>query len=342
MSQDHVDLPSLYLKTEVSVEVDGRLVPASTALASHGGPLHVITAWNPGDERPSREENEKANNELRNRLSAMGHRPVRALGADPDSDYAEESLAVVGLSRRQAKKIGRDYRQVAIFEISHSTQAVVGCFSNWIVSRPFLRPSAAEVGTAHKLFNGGGLKNWKVLIEKTSPELNLDDDDHISALLVWLNSYGCRMKRNPDGAIPSAANSIRSWWEQYSMFLSTVRKTDLSDWDDRTIALLAEAFSNLSTRPSDTRRRIGPTAASKILMALSPSGLPAWDNQIAAICYSGAERWNFEAHLLSCRALAREIFKEGEGKDFLSSEQRIGQAKIIDEWLYKHWSRGDI
>jgi hypothetical protein len=130
-----MDLASLYLKTEVSVEVDGRLVPASTALASHGGPLHVITAWNPGEARPTREENEKVNSELRARLLAMGLHPLRALGADPDSDHAEESWAVIGLSDDQARVLGAEFGQVAVFRLAAGAQTVLACFENWERSR---------------------------------------------------------------------------------------------------------------------------------------------------------------------------------------------------------------
>jgi hypothetical protein len=135
VSQDRVDLPSLYLKTEVSVEVEGRLVPASTAVASHNDPLHVITGWNPGDARPTREENEKANSELCNRLRAMGLHPVRALGADPDSDHAEESWAVVGLSDDQARALGAEFGQVAVFRLAGGVQTVLACFEDWERSR---------------------------------------------------------------------------------------------------------------------------------------------------------------------------------------------------------------
>ncbi len=51
-------LQKLYLKTVVSIEEDGLLVPASNSRCVAQGVVHVLTAWNPGDERPSREENE--------------------------------------------------------------------------------------------------------------------------------------------------------------------------------------------------------------------------------------------------------------------------------------------
>jgi len=136
MNHDGVDLPSLYLKTEVSIEVEGCLMPASDVLAMHEATWHVITAWNPGDVRPSREENEAASSELRTRLVAMGLVPVRAVGADPDSDHAEESLAVVGLSDEQARALGAVFGQVAVFRLSAGLQTVLACTESWERSRP--------------------------------------------------------------------------------------------------------------------------------------------------------------------------------------------------------------
>ena len=41
----------LYLATVVTIDEDGQSVPAATSSMVRNGPVHVITAWNPGDER---------------------------------------------------------------------------------------------------------------------------------------------------------------------------------------------------------------------------------------------------------------------------------------------------
>jgi hypothetical protein len=128
-------LLELYLKTEVSVEEDGNLVPVRDSHLIASRVVHVITAWNPGDVRPTREENEKANSELRARLRAMGLQPVRALGADPDSDHAEESWAAVGLSDEQARALGVEFGQVAVFRLAAGVQTVLACFEDGERSR---------------------------------------------------------------------------------------------------------------------------------------------------------------------------------------------------------------
>jgi hypothetical protein len=45
------DIAALYLVTVVTIDDDGLLRPAHE-VAARLGTLHVVTGWNPGDERP--------------------------------------------------------------------------------------------------------------------------------------------------------------------------------------------------------------------------------------------------------------------------------------------------
>jgi hypothetical protein len=128
------DIAALYLATVVTVHDDGAWRPAHQ-VAARLGALHVITAWNPGDERPSREENDRANRALRADLVARGFAPLPALGSDPNSPHAEESWAVTGLDDRAARELGAKYRQVAVFRITAERQTVLGCFADWELGR---------------------------------------------------------------------------------------------------------------------------------------------------------------------------------------------------------------
>ena len=103
--------------------------------AMQGVQIHVITAWNPGDERPGSEINESRNEQLRADISALGFDALAALGSDPNSSHSEKSWAVVGLTDNAAIELGKKYGQVAIFRITESRQSVLGCLSDWEVSR---------------------------------------------------------------------------------------------------------------------------------------------------------------------------------------------------------------
>lgn len=136
MSVDEFDLPALYLKTILSIYEVGILAPANKASMIVDSVVHVITAWNPGDDRPTRAENEAANERLRLELVRRGWIPVRAIGADPDSDHLEESWAVVGMSDDSARAIGAAYGQVAVFRLENGIQTVLACTEDWSRSRP--------------------------------------------------------------------------------------------------------------------------------------------------------------------------------------------------------------
>jgi hypothetical protein len=124
-----------YLPTNVSVLFDGRWISGFEYCATQGVQIHVITAWNPGDERPSYEINNARNEQLCADISAIGFDAVAALGSDPNSSHSEKSWAVVGLTDNAAVELGKKYGQVAVFRITESRQSVLGCLSEWEVSR---------------------------------------------------------------------------------------------------------------------------------------------------------------------------------------------------------------
>ena len=124
-----------YLPTLVTVCVDGIWMSGFDFCASRGVQIHVITAWNPGDERPSSEVNDTQNNQLLADISAMGIEALEALGSDSNSTHAEKSWAVIGLTDKAAIELGKKYGQVAVFLITESQQSVLGCLSEWEVSR---------------------------------------------------------------------------------------------------------------------------------------------------------------------------------------------------------------
>lgn len=130
-----IELQMIYLKTLVSIEEFGSIVLISESSMARGSVVHVVTAWNPGDYRPTRADNDAADERLRVELVARGLVPVRAIGADPDSDHFEESWAVVGLDDNEAREIGVALGQVAVFRISDGIQTVLACTEGWSVSR---------------------------------------------------------------------------------------------------------------------------------------------------------------------------------------------------------------
>lgn len=134
-SKELDSLVVMYLATNVTIESEGHLVPVTESALLSEGIVHVITAWNPGDDRPGEAANRAANTRLHQDLVDKGLSPVRALGSDPNSNHFEESWAVVGLTDHEAASLGATYGQVAIFKFTENTQIVLACDETWAASR---------------------------------------------------------------------------------------------------------------------------------------------------------------------------------------------------------------
>lgn len=78
------------------------------------GPLAIITAWNPGPDRPGGRENREANDRLRAVLRDGGWTFHPASGHATDGSHAEPSFAVLGIDAGAALDIARQFNQAAI------------------------------------------------------------------------------------------------------------------------------------------------------------------------------------------------------------------------------------
>jgi len=90
--------------------------------------VHVLTAWDPGDVRPSEAENRAHQAALEAELRELSPDEVwSAVGVDPMSGHREEGVAVRGLALDAVRDLAARYRQVAIFQWTPATWAIVGC-----------------------------------------------------------------------------------------------------------------------------------------------------------------------------------------------------------------------
>jgi len=78
-------------------------------------PLAIVTAWNPGTERPSEAVNANANRRLEEALKNGGWRYYPAVGRSEDGTHSEPSFAVTGISPARAIALARTFRQAAVF-----------------------------------------------------------------------------------------------------------------------------------------------------------------------------------------------------------------------------------
>jgi hypothetical protein len=88
-------------------------------------PVHVLTAHNPGAERPAAAENDRRQQALEAELADRGLAVTRAVASAADGSHAEESAAVVGWDDAEALALARRHGQDAIFRWTPEAWAVV-------------------------------------------------------------------------------------------------------------------------------------------------------------------------------------------------------------------------
>jgi hypothetical protein len=90
-------------------------------------PIYVVTAWNPGKERPGEVVNRDRQNTLQTELRSRGLDLCPTIGRDPDSPHFEEGVAVSGISEDEAIELGAHYGQDAIFSWTPEALTILSC-----------------------------------------------------------------------------------------------------------------------------------------------------------------------------------------------------------------------
>src|SRR5581483_6091543 len=130
------DLWEEYARTVVELSLpDGATLQITPAPPGQVGPwpeqltapVHFLTAWDPGDERPSAEMNRTRQRDLEEELQALAVQTWPSSGFDAQSGHREEGVAVAGLEEDAACALGRRYRQNAIFSWTPDGWHVVSC-----------------------------------------------------------------------------------------------------------------------------------------------------------------------------------------------------------------------
>ena len=104
--------------------------------------VFILTAWDPGDERPSEEDNRQRQGALERALRPLARSLWSAEGMDPVSGHREEGVAVCGIPQADAVALGARYHQEAVFAWTPLEWTVVACAggrrvaSGWSVTEP--------------------------------------------------------------------------------------------------------------------------------------------------------------------------------------------------------------
>ena len=167
----------------------------------------------------------------------------------------------------------------------------------------------------------------------------------------WLNKWGCRLRYPQPGEPDLFSDSLARWW---GISGSRLPADPLAELGDAEIGALADGYADLAARPAALLvrggapagyRAIAPTAASKIMFALRPETVPAWDAAIARATVGGTSRDQFASHVEAARAWARAIQDEARRRGIADIAAHVGRpgaslARVRDEWLYLTVTRG--
>ena len=173
---------------------------------------------------------------------------------------------------------------------------------------------------------------------------DLADPEHAKRLRIWLNKWGCRIGY-PETGNDVFVGSLAIWWDnaKHTLPVDGKRLAVLANTD---LQAISSAYGDLYLRPAAISkpgriRRVGPTAAAKLLYFVRSHAVTAWDEKISLRTGGDRDQAAFLRHLTTCRdwassleAEARELgLKPGEIGPYLG-RPASSVAKLIDEWLY--------
>lgn len=202
----------------------------------------------------------------------------------------------------------------------------------------------------------GGLTGFDAayldFLDKTAGELDFKEPTHMKALLVWLNSWGCRQFAVKYHGL--AMKSILKWSEQWESRLPDGFVT-VERLSDQHIRQAGDAYAGLSKCRASKRVRsgnqydvqVGPTGAAKILFAVRPSAFPPWDDAIRRKRgYDGSQR-SYCEYLTEVREQVRQLCTEAAELGVASEDipRQVGRPwstlpKLVDEYNWVTLTKG--
>ncbi len=164
--------------------------------------------------------------------------------------------------------------------------------------------------------------------------------DHRSALLRFLNAWGCRIRLPRPGEPDLFDTGIAAWWGTFS---PTLPRPSLDRLSDAAIRRLVAPFDALAAVRVTPARTLGSTATAKALYALRPRSVLPWDAAIATTLHGGRDGAAFARHLMLGRdwanALLAELGSRGRSVTAAEAPALLGRggvslAKILDEYTF--------
>lgn len=190
-------------------------------------------------------------------------------------------------------------------------------------------------------------RSYLEFLDATGGPADLDNEAHRKALLVWLNSWGCRQF-----AIEyhqRASNEILSWHGQFEAILAPTGR-NLWELTEQEMTSVGQAYGSLAKRVASHRGTphglnqqvsFGPTGAAKILFALRPEALVPWDDAIREELGFGPDSDSYVGFLQKVRVEMDCLSEQCQRAGFAIDElpEKLGRPrstvpKLIDEYYW--------
>jgi len=196
--------------------------------------------------------------------------------------------------------------------------------------------------------------------QRIGGSLDARNAEHVVALIAWLNSWQCRIKKDREH-LRRFTESLQDWAGRWEHELPNHAET-LLDLSVGAIGRASDAYADLAARDLSGRRlsstaSAAETTASKILFALRPAVFPPWDSSIrgsfrARLLREGQRLAGRRAYVYACflmdvqervRDLCAAAASEGVPTEGIPA--RVGRpesslVKLIDEYNWVTTTRG--
>jgi hypothetical protein len=183
----------------------------------------------------------------------------------------------------------------------------------------------------------------------TGRGIDLTIGDHRTAVLRWLNAWGCRHLAVQDHDMAAAA--LDGWSAEWHGCLPA-EGASLMGLDDPMLASVGAAFDALSRRPASLQRRrsgsvtmtFGPTCTAKAFFILRPGCFAPWDDPIRGALGLTGGGSAYVRYLNRVRDELDEAAADGgcrvEDLAELVGRPESTPPKLADEYFWVSLSRG--
>ncbi len=182
-------------------------------------------------------------------------------------------------------------------------------------SKPPSPPSPPTLASLSSVLPEYGKLRFDRTLAATRDDIGSQPDlgvpDQARRLRCWLNQWLCRIGYPRPGETDVFADSLAILWGDFEDTLPA-GITRLAQLEHSQLQAISRAYGDLYKRAAvvsktSRTRRVGATAAAKLLYFARPAAVTAWDRTISIRTGGGQDEAAFLTHLTTCRGWAKSL-----------------------------------